>query len=149
MPGVPELLFAEDSATARLAATTCLRAWGFVVHEALDGDAAWAQLQAPDAPRLALLDWEMPGRSGIELCRLLREREAASATYTYVILLTVRGRKDDLVAGMEAGADDYVVKPFDELELRARVRAGQRIVELQSELYGLKENLLLQSRTDP
>jgi diguanylate cyclase (GGDEF)-like protein len=147
--GSPEVLVADDSRTARMALSMFVGRWGFVATQAADGDEAWERLQAPGAPRLALLDWEMPGRSGIEVCRALREREARGAAYTYVLLLTSRRHKHDFVAGMDAGADDYVVKPFDEHELRARVRAGQRVVALQAELYRLQESFRVQSRTDP
>jgi diguanylate cyclase (GGDEF)-like protein len=143
------VLIADDSRTARMALTMFVRRWGFVAIEAVDGDEAWERLQAPGAPRLALLDWEMPGRSGIEVCRSLRERETRDTAYTYVLLLTSRRHKHDLVAGLDAGADDYVVKPFDEQELRARIRAGQRVVALQAELHRIKESFRLQSRTDP
>jgi two-component system cell cycle response regulator len=91
----------------------------------------------------------MPGLDGVELCRRVRAREEQGSTYTYVLLLTARRGRQDVVAGMEAGADDYVVKPFDEHELRVRLRAGRRIVELQTELYRLQEQFKAQSRTDP
>ena len=82
---------------------------------------------------MALLDWEMPGLDGVEICRRMRERETAGNAYTYLLLLTSRGDQRDIVTGIEAGADDYVVKPFDRHELRARMRVGQRIVELQAQ----------------
>jgi diguanylate cyclase (GGDEF)-like protein len=144
------LLVAEDSATVRGLLAYSLQRWGYQVQIAHDGQEAWRQLQGPDAPRLALLDWEMPGLDGVEVCRLVREREQDDGTaYTYVLLLTGRREKGDLVAGMDAGADDYVAKPFDEHELRVRLRAGRRIVDLQGELHRLKEGFRHQSRTDP
>ncbi len=144
------VLVADDSATIRAVLRSSLRRWGFdAVIEASNGEEAWAQLQAQDAPSLALIDWEMPGLDGVELCRRVRAREEQGSAYTYVLLLTARGGRGDVVAGMEAGADDYVVKPFDEHELRVRVRAGRRIVDLQAELYRLQEQFKAQSRTDP
>lgn len=144
-----KVLVADDSPTIRAVLRSSLRKWGFDLVEATNGEHAWAQLQAQDAPSLALLDWEMPGLDGVELCRRVRAREAEGSPYTYVLLLTARRGRHDVVAGMEAGADDYVVKPFDEHELRVRLRAGRRIVELQAELYRLQELFRGQSRTDP
>jgi two-component system cell cycle response regulator len=143
------VLVADDSPTIRAVLRASLTGWGFDVVEAVNGEQAWAQLQAADAPSLALIDWEMPGVEGVELCRRVRAREAEGAPYTYVLLLTARRARHDIVAGMEAGADDYVVKPFDQHELRVRLRAGRRIVELQAELYRLQEMFRAQSRTDP
>ncbi len=145
-----KVLVADDSATIRALLRSSLKRWGFdAIVEASNGEEAWAHLLAQDAPSLALIDWEMPGVDGVELCRRVRAREEQGSAYTYVLLLTARGGRHDLVAGMEAGADDYVVKPFDEHELRVRMRAGRRIVELQAELYRLQEQFRAQSRTDP
>ncbi len=95
----------------------------------VDGDEAWEALSQEDHPELAILDWMMPGVDGLELCRRLR---ASSHPETpYVLLLTVRGGKEDMVLGLQAGADDYLTKPFDREEMRARIRVGERIVELQ------------------
>ena len=143
------VLVADDSATIRAVLRASLTGWGFDVIEAINGEQAWDQLQAADAPSLALIDWEMPGVEGVELCRRVRAREAEGAAYTYVLLLTARRARHDIVAGMEAGADDYVVKPFDQHELRVRLRAGRRIIDLQSELFRLQEMFRAQSRTDP
>lgn len=143
-----KVLVADDSATIRALLGSSLSAWGFDVVEAKDGEQAWAVLEAPDAPKLAIVDWEMPGLDGVELCRRLREREARGGPYTYVLLGSGHGDRQEVVEGMEAGADDYVVKPFDEQELRVRLRAGKRIIELQTELYRMHELLLAQSRTD-
>jgi diguanylate cyclase (GGDEF)-like protein len=143
-----KVLVADDSATIRALLESALSAWGFEVVEAKDGAQAWAALEAPDAPSLAILDWEMPGLDGVELCRRLREREAKGKPYTYVLLGSGHGGRQEVIAGMEAGADDYVVKPFDEQELRVRVRAGRRIIELQAELLRMQELARAQSRTD-
>ncbi|HYD42097.1 MAG TPA: diguanylate cyclase [Anaeromyxobacter sp.] len=143
------VLVADDSPTIRAVLRASLTGWGFDVVEATNGEEAWNRLQEADAPSLALIDWEMPNIEGVELCRRVRAREAAGAPYTYVLLLTARRARHDIVAGMEAGADDYVVKPFDQHELRVRLRAGRRIVDLQAELYRLQEMFRAQSRTDP
>ena len=103
-----------------------------------DGVAAWRALQRNDAPPLAVLNWLMPGMDGVEVCR--RVRGISTSQPTYIILLTALEDKKDIVAGLRAGADDYVTKPFDLDELRARVQAGERMVGLQSDLAGrLKE----------
>jgi two-component system, cell cycle response regulator len=114
---------------------------------ATEGEEAWAILQGNDAPRLAILDWMMPGRDGIDICRSVRQRKGRP--YVYIILLTARGQKEDIVEGLEAGADDYVTKPFDPYELRARLRAGRRIVELQEQLLQAREALRDQASRDP
>jgi sigma-B regulation protein RsbU (phosphoserine phosphatase) len=126
------ILIAEDDLVSRKMLEATLARWGYEVVITSDGEAAWQALRAPDAPRLAILDWMMPGLDGVDVCRNLR----ASATNQpiYVILLTAKGNKADIVSGLQAGADDYIVKPFDREELRARVQAGVRIVELQASL---------------
>jgi DNA-binding response OmpR family regulator len=125
------VLIAEDDATSRRLLELTLNRWGNEAVTAADGNEAWEWLQRDDCPRLAILDWMMPGIDGTELCRRVRERLNDPP---YVILLTARGTRDDMVEGLDAGADDYVTKPFDREELRARVRAGQRILELQDRL---------------
>ena len=103
--------------------------FGYDVVTCVDGDEAWDALSKEDHPELAILDWMMPGIDGLELCRRLR---ASSHPETpYVLLLTVRGGKEDMVLGLQAGADDYLTKPFDREEMRARIRVGERIVDLQ------------------
>jgi len=140
------VLIADDSVTSRHALLATLRKWGYEVLAARDGEEAWQMLQAPDAPRLAILDWMMPGRTGLEICRSLRKGGAAQ--YTYVLLLTARSQVADLVEGMEAGADDYISKPFNVQELNVRLRAGRRIVELQAELVAAREELREQATRD-
>jgi two-component system cell cycle sensor histidine kinase/response regulator CckA len=127
-----KILIAEDNLFSRIALEATLTEWGYEVAAAEDGARAWDILQEPDAPRLAIIDWMMPGLDGIELCR--RVRAAKRASPTYLILLTARGDKQDIVTGLQAGADDYLTKPFDREELRARLQVGLRIVGLQSEL---------------
>lgn len=143
------ILIAEDDATSRRILEAVLSKWGYEVESEVDGNEAWKKLQDADAPKLVILDWMMPGIEGIEICRKLRENKKDEEPYTYLILLTSKGAKDNIVTGMEAGADDYIIKPFDHHELRVRIRAGQRIVQLHSELLAAKQDLLLLSRTDP
>ena len=140
------VLIADDNAMSRLTLRAQLKKWGYEVVEANDGDAAWAILSRADSPRLAILDWMMPGLDGIELCRRVRAQE--QEPYLYVILLTGREGRDDVVAGLDAGADDYVTKPFDAQELRVRVRAGERICTLHEELVTARERLRYEATHD-
>jgi CheY-like chemotaxis protein len=125
-------LVAEDNCTTRLLLESTLAEWGYEVVAASDGAAAWQELQRQHTPELILLDWKMPGMDGIEVCRRLRQLPDAQAAH--VILVTARRDKEDIVAGLEAGANDYITKPFEPSELRARLQAGARIVELQKHL---------------
>jgi two-component system NtrC family sensor kinase len=126
------VLIAEDNRIARFALDKAVRDWGYETVCVNDGNEAWAVLQREDAPRLAILDWLMPGLDGVEVCR--RARKRAAEQYVYIILLTARDQKQDLVEAMEAGADDYVTKPFDPGELKTRLNAGHRIVDLQRQV---------------
>ncbi len=144
-----KILIAEDDSTSRLILENMLTKWGYDVVSTNDGNDAWKKLQEEDAPRLVILDWMMPGIEGIEICRRLRENSKSEDQYTYVTLLTAKESKENIVTGMEAGADDYITKPFNTHELRVRVRAGERIVQLQSELLEAKKKLEVQSRIDP
>ena len=141
-------LVADDDLTSRRTLEAVLRKWGYEVLSVRDGDEAWAALQAQDAPRLAILDWMMPGADGVEICRRLRAKQPTDEHYIYVILVTARSAKEEIVEGMESGADDYIVKPFDPQELRVRIRAGERIVRLQTELVAAKEALRIQATHD-
>jgi diguanylate cyclase (GGDEF)-like protein len=123
-----------------------LRGWGYDVTVAQDGTEAWKVLSGPNAPSLAVLDWMMPGYTGPELCRLVRKR--AAEPYTYILLLTSRNEKDDVVEGMDSGAYDYITKPFDKHELKVRLRAGTRIVDLQEQLVTAREALRIQATRD-
>jgi phosphoserine phosphatase RsbU/P len=126
------LLIAEDDMISRRLLETTLIKWGYEVVVTGDGVAAWEVLQTEDTPPLAILDWMMPGMDGIEVCR--KVRQTPTPTPPYLILLTAKGRREDIVTGLRAGANDYVTKPFDREELRARVQVGMRIVELQQSL---------------
>jgi DNA-binding response OmpR family regulator len=126
------ILIADDDPVSLLLLENTLADWGEDVVTARNGIGAWEMLRTEDAPRMAILDWIMPGMDGVEVCRKVRQE--SDAPYVYLIMLTGKSRTQDIVQGMEAGADDYVSKPFDEQELRVRLRAGRRIVELQEAL---------------
>src|SRR4051812_18461449 len=126
------ILIAEDDRITRMTLARQLQSWGHEVISTEDGQLAWEQFEASPDLDIVISDWEMPRVSGVELVR--RIREAPRAVYTYVILLTSRSEKVDVVDGIEAGADDYVSKPFDRDELRVRLLAGERIVSLERAL---------------
>jgi sigma-B regulation protein RsbU (phosphoserine phosphatase) len=126
------VLIAEDDAVSRLLLESVLNEWGYDVATTSDGAQAWALLTAPSAPRLAILDWQMPELDGLELCRRLRANHATESTY--VLLLTGKGGTDNVVQGLKSGANDYLTKPFDLDELSARLGVGRRVVELQHAL---------------
>src|SRR5438093_5682634 len=125
------VLIAEDEPLSRRMLQASLVRWGYEVEVAKDGEEALAALVRDAAPRLAVLDWMMPRLDGLEVCR--RARARSGAPYSYLLLLTSRERRSDLVAGLEAGADDYIRKPFDAEELKARLRTGERILALQAQ----------------
>jgi sigma-B regulation protein RsbU (phosphoserine phosphatase) len=127
-----KILIAEDDLVSRTMLSRLLTSWGHEVLVTTDGQSAWDILQRDDAPKLAILDWMMPDIDGVEVCRRLRNR--ATQEPTYVILLTGKDRTEDLVQGLESGANDYLVKPFDRRELQARLRVAERMVTLQHEL---------------
>jgi PleD family two-component response regulator len=131
------ILIAEDDPAYRQLLNEVLVKWGYDVVVARDGNEAWEALLTKDAPQLAILDWKMPGMEGVEVCRKIRNDDEKK--YTYIILLTSQQRDEDLVIGMEAGADDYIFKPFKFNELKVRLRAGRRIVELQNELMAARD----------
>jgi two-component system cell cycle response regulator len=125
------ILIADDELVSRKMLSAILKRFGHEPLEAVDGDQAWQELEKADAPRLALLDWNMPGLDGPEICRRLRAR--SGSRYTYVILVTSRAQPEEVVAGLDSGADDFLPKPVEPEELRARVRAAQRMIELYAE----------------
>lgn len=141
------ILVAEDEITFRHMLKTFLTKWGYQVVVVSDGLEAWKILQEEDRPRLAILDWMMPNMDGVEICRAIRERK--SGPYLYLLLLTSRDQKQDVVEGIEAGADDYLIKPFDPRELRARIHAGERIIELEDRLIRAQEALRELAVHDP
>ncbi len=140
-----KVLLAEDDPAARLLFSRWLTQWGYEVVAVGDGLAALDALQADPALRLCVIDWIMPGLDGIEVCRAIRAR---SAPYVYTILLTGKTDKQDVVRGLDAGADDYIVKPCHGLELEVRLRAGKRVVELQEELIASREALRREAMHD-
>jgi two-component system, cell cycle response regulator len=140
------ILIADDSIVSRHLLDATVRKWGYDVVVVSDGIEAWNQLQREDSPSLAILDWVMPGLTGPEVCHLVRKLNRER--YTYLMLLTSKSLKEDLIEGMEAGADDYITKPFDQHELKVRLRAGTRIIELQAELLAAREALREQATKD-
>jgi DNA-binding response OmpR family regulator len=124
-----KILIAEDDLTSRRILQAILSKWEYEVTATSDGLEALKALQVENSPPLAIVDWMMPGMDGVEFCRRIRQTQ--SLTPPYVILLTSKGEQEDIVAGLEAGANDYIRKPFDREELRARIRVGERVVELQ------------------
>ena len=140
------VLIADDSVVSRHLLASTLEAWGHEVVAASDGAEAWAILQDNNPPQLVILDWMMPRMTGPDVCRLLREK--GRDPYTYVLLLSSRNQKEDLITGMNAGADDYLIKPFDQHELLVRLRAGMRVLRLQAELLATQEALREQATHD-
>jgi diguanylate cyclase (GGDEF)-like protein len=140
------VLIADDDDVLRHILEATLAKWGYDVVVARNGLEAWRLLQGSDAPKLAILDWIMPGMDGVEVCREIRRGE--DRPYIYVLLLTAKHKKEDVIAGLEAGADDYIAKPFDPQELRVRLRTGRRILDLQAELVSARETLRYQATHD-
>jgi two-component system, cell cycle response regulator len=134
-----KVLIADDSATSRAMLRSVLTRWGYDVVMAENGKEALDILAKDDPPPMAVLDWVMPELAGPEVCR--RVRETLREPYTYILLLTSKNTKGETVEGLEAGADDYIVKPFDQHELQVRLRAGQRIIDLQLNLLQAREEL--------
>jgi two-component system cell cycle response regulator len=140
------VLIAEDDVTSRLLLTRVLENWDYEVTVTSDGAEALAAMQAEGAPRLAILDWMMPGMDGVDVCRRVRERVTLEPPY--IILLTALGDKDSVVTGLRAGADDYVGKPYDPDELRARLEVGRRMIELNHKLLEAQNALEILASTD-
>jgi two-component system, cell cycle response regulator len=141
------VLIAEDDPVSLRLVEVMLAKWGYEPVPAHDGVEAWKALQADNAPRLAIIDWMMPRKDGLAVCRDLRKQE--DRPYVYVLLLTAKTQERDLIEGLGAGADDYLTKPFSSEELRARLFAGERIVSVQQQLTGAREALREQAIRDP
>ena len=140
------ILVAEDDPMYRRLLQTWLEQWHYEVTLAEDGEAAWRELRSDHHPRLVLLDWMMPGIDGVEVCR--RVRALQSETYSYIIVVTSRSGKQNAIDALDAGADDFLVKPVESNELRARVHVGSRILSLQNELLHSREQLRFQATHD-
>jgi len=141
------VLVAEDDAMFRRILQSWLENWGYRVTVAEDGARAWNRLQQELPPQILILDWMMPEMNGLELCRKVREQKRVP--YQYILLATAKDAKRDLVRGLEAGADDYLTKPFDKSELQARLRACNRILTLQDDQIQAHEQLRFQAAHDP
>ena len=141
-----KILIADDDPVTRRMLEVVLKKWGYQVDVASNGDEAWEMLRGKGAARIAILDWAMPAMEGIQVCQKIRQQKGVP--YTYVILLTAKDHKDDVVKGMEAGADDYLSKPFDGGELNARIRAGTRILSLEESLISARDALRFQADHD-
>jgi diguanylate cyclase (GGDEF)-like protein len=142
-----KVLIADDDPISRHMLEKLLERWGYEVIVAQDGNEAAQILASSDSPKLAVLDWIMPGFDGLQLCRKIRRGK--SEPYTYILMCTVKIKQKDIVAGLEAGADDYVTKPYDPAELRLRLRTGKRILYLQDQLINAREAMREQATRDP
>ena len=141
-----KVLIAEDDPVSCHLLHSLLIEWGYDVTVSTDGTQALGILEGKDAPRLAVLDWMMPGIEGVQICQRIRHR--ADPLYIYILLLTARSQKKDVLHGLESGADDYLTKPFDAQELRARLHVGQRILSVQDDLLAVQEELQFRATHD-
>ena len=140
------ILIADDEPVSRRILQGLLAKWGYTVVSVEDGNAAWELLKTSEAPRIVLLDWMMPGMNGVDVCRELRRQRPAP--YTYVLLLTAKDAKESVVEGLESGADDYLTKPFNPQELKARIRVGIRLLELEDNLVEAREAMRFKATHD-
>ncbi|MCF7934765.1 MAG: diguanylate cyclase [Synergistales bacterium] len=136
-----QVLIAEDEAISRLMLERLLRKEGYEIASAVDGEEAWEVMSSPSAPPIAILDWVMPGIDGLEVCRRVRASERADQVHPYIIIVTGQGTREDVVTGIGAGADDYILKPYEPGELKIRLQVGTRTVKLQRELLDSREKL--------
>ena len=143
-----KILIAQEDLTYRKMLESLLSKWGYDVLSVGSGSEAWDILNSGSAPQIAILDWMMPGMEGVEVCRKVRQRESGTGYYTYMMMLTDKTDREDLITGMESGADDYIFKPFEPRELSVRIRAGQRIIELQNQFRGAKDKNFVLSDMD-
>lgn len=133
-----KILIADDEIVSRTLLERNLRKWGYEVVSVTDGKEAFRILTSADAPSIAIMDWSMPAMDGLELCKQIR---AIKEPYIYVIFLTAQADRESFTIGMEAGADDFLVKPFDPYDLKIRTEVGVRIVTMQQELIAARESL--------
>ena len=143
-----KILIADDDVIPRRVLERTLSGWGYEVTAVDSGEAAWEALTQPNPPRLAIIDWLMPDPDGLELCRRIRGR-SQDESYTYLLVLTGKSETADVVNGLEAGADDYLTKPFEPAELRARLRVGRRLLDMHSQLLAAQEQLRYRATRDP
>ena len=141
-----EVLIADDDPISRRLLQVSLTGAGYRVTTVADGSDALHAMNQENCPRLVVLDWMMPSLDGVDVCRTVRH--AAREPYLYIILLTAKGHQTEIIEGLEAGADDYITKPYDLQELKARLRAGKRIIELQEQLVAAREQLRMQATHD-
>jgi serine phosphatase RsbU (regulator of sigma subunit) len=134
-----KILIADDDATSRMLLEAILKKWDFECIVTEDGEAAWAVMQEKNPPSFLFVDWEMPKINGIDLIKLIRLQH--TSTPPYIILVTARSDTLDIVAGLDSGANDYIIKPFDSTELKARTNAGMRVLRLQKDLYRAQSHL--------
>ncbi len=130
-----KVLIAEDDPAGRRLLEAFLQEWGYEVRVTSGGREAWGVLQEPEAPSLIISDWMMPDMNGAELCKKIRAMNRAD--YIYFIMLTSKGEKKDVIEGLQSGADDFIIKPFDQNELKYRVKIGERIVKLEQRVQQL------------
>ena len=141
-----QVLIADDDSLSRKILAAKLGKSGYDVRLATTGDEAWDILASEDSPRLVVLDWMMPGKSGVQVCELIRSK--VGTRYVYVVLVTGKSQQDDIITGLQAGADDYLKKPYDFAELEARLRTGQRILDLEQRLIDAQNALHFQATHD-
>ena len=142
----PRVLLVEDDQAVRYMLLAWLQAWGYPVVTAENGDDAWNILMQDGSPELLIMDWMMPGIDGVELCRKLRKVQ--SNFYRYILLITAKSKKEDVACALEAGADDYLAKPFDFVDLRSRLTVATRILSVQDDLIKARDSLRDQATVD-
>jgi len=141
-----KILIADDDRVSRRMLQSLLVKWGYEVISVEDGKSAWDHLRTAGAPRMALLDWMMPGLNGVDVCREIRRQNLEP--YTYIVLLTAKDAKESVVEGLESGADDYLTKPFHPQELKARIRVGLRLLDLEDKLVRAREAMRFKATHD-
>ncbi len=141
------VLIADDEPISRRLLEILLNKWGYDVTVASNGDEAWQLLQPEEHPKIAILDWMMPGMDGVQVCQ--KVRQCGNFSPTYVLLLTAKQEKEDMNGGFSAGADDYLAKPFAAQELKARLRAAKRIIDLEEQLRSAQQALSVETTHDP
>ena len=141
-----KILVADDELISRMALVSTLKKNGYDVVETQTGTEAVAEMSKKDGPKIAILDWMMPGMTGLDVCKTLRSQDAGD--YLYLILLTSKSNVDDVISGLDSGADDYLVKPFNARELRVRLRNAERIIKLEQELIATRDELQIKAIHD-